>query len=154
MSRIGRMPVVIPAGVEVSVDPGFVRVKGPKGELEQHIHPDMAVEIDAGVLTVKRPSDSKEHKSHHGLSRKLISNMVVGVTDGFKKELSIVGVGYRVAKQDDKLVFTLGFSHPVERVDPEGIKTTVEGTNKIIVEGIDRQKVGQYAAKLRAIRPP
>jgi large subunit ribosomal protein L6 len=154
MSRIGKMPVPIPAGVEVEAERGHVRVKGPKGELEQRIHPDLEVEIEAGILTVKRPDDTKEHKAQHGLARKLISNMVTGVTDGFKKELTIVGVGYRVAKQEGKLVFTLGFSHPVERVDPEGIKTTVEGTNRIIVEGIDRQKVGQYAANIRAIRPP
>ncbi|MCL1802455.1 MAG: 50S ribosomal protein L6 [Eubacteriaceae bacterium] len=154
MSRIGRMPVEIPAGVEITIEKGLIKVKGPKGELEQAIHPDLTVEIEDGVLKVARPSDAKEHRAQHGLARKLISNMVVGVTEGFKKELSIVGVGYRASKTDNKLNLVLGFSHPVERVDPDGITTTVEGNNRIIIEGIDRQKVGQHAANIRAIRPP
>jgi large subunit ribosomal protein L6 len=148
------MPVVIPAGVDVSYDAGTVTVKGPGGELSQRIHPDMVVEINEGVLTVKRPSDSKLHKAMHGLSRKLISNMVDGVTSGFSKELQIVGVGYRASKQESTLVLNLGYSHPIEMADPEGITTTVEGNNKIFVRGIDRQKVGQHAANIRKKRSP
>ena len=154
MSRIGKMPVVIPAGVDVKIETGMVTVSGPKGELRQAVHKDMIVEINDGVLTVKRPTDSKEHRSMHGLTRKLISNMVEGVHEGFTKELQIVGVGYRAQKQGDSLVLNLGYSHPVEMTDPEGIETSVEGTNKIFVKGIDRQKVGQHAANIRKVRPP
>ena len=154
MSRIGKMPVVLPAGVDVKIENGLVNVSGPKGELKQAIHKDMIVEINDGVLTVKRPTDSKLHRSMHGLSRKLISNMVEGVTEGFAKELQIVGVGYRAQKQGNTLTLNLGFSHPVEMVDPDGIETVVEGTNKIFVRGIDRQKVGEHAANIRKVRPP
>lgn len=154
MSRIGRMPVTVPAGVEVKVEDGFVIVKGPKGELTQHINKDMQINIEDGVLTVARPSDDKVHKSMHGLTRKLIANMVEGVTNGFTKNLEIVGVGYRAAKEGDKLVLNVGYSHPVEIVDPEGITTAVEGTTKISVSGIDIQKVGEHAANIKKVRKP
>lgn len=154
MSRIGRMPVTVPAGVEVKVEDGFVTVKGPKGELTQHINKDMQINIEDGVLTVARPSDDKVHKSMHGLTRKLIANMVEGVTNGFIKNLEIVGVGYRAAKEGDKLVLNVGYSHPVEIVDPEGITTAVEGTTKISVSGIDIQKVGEHAANIKKVRKP
>ena len=121
MSRIGRMPVTVPAGVEVKVEDGFVTVKGPKGELTQHINKDMQIGIEDGVLTVTRPSDDKIHRSMHGLTRKLIANMVEGVTNGFTKNLEIVGVGYRASKEGDKLILNVGYSHPVEMIDPEGI---------------------------------
>ncbi|MFA0815807.1 MAG: 50S ribosomal protein L6 [Anaerofustis sp.] len=154
MSRIGRMPVNLPAGVEVKAESGLVTVKGPKGELKQAINKDMTIEINDGVLTVTRPSDSKEHKAMHGLTRKLVSNMVSGVSEGFSKGLEIVGVGYRAAKQGDTLVLNLGYSHPVEMKDPAGIETVVEGTNKIFVKGIDKQLVGQHAANIRKVRQP
>ncbi|MBE6038342.1 MAG: 50S ribosomal protein L6 [Anaerofustis stercorihominis] len=154
MSRIGRMPVNVPAGVEVTVDNGLATVKGPKGELTQAISKDMTVAIDNGVLTVTRPTDSKEHKSLHGLTTKLLSNMVIGVSAGFAKELQVVGVGYRVQKNGKTLVLNVGYSHPVEMDDPEGIETVVEGTNKIIVKGIDKAVVGQYAANIRKVRQP
>lgn len=154
MSRIGRMPVQVPAGVEIAIDNGVATVKGPKGELKQAINKDMLVKIEDGVLTVQRPSDSKEHKSMHGLTRKLLFNMVTGVTEGFSKELQIVGVGYRAAKQGDTLVLNLGYSHPVEMKDPAGLETVVEGTNKVFVKGIDRQLVGEHAANIRKVRPP
>ena len=154
MSRIGKMPVTLPSGVDVKVESGLVTVKGPKGELQQAINKDMIIKIDDGVLTVDRPSESKEHKSMHGLSRKLIANMVEGVTEGFKKDLEIVGIGYRGVKEGNKLVLNLGFSHQVEVEDPQDIETSMEGTNKITVSGIDKQLVGQHAANIRKIRPP
>ena len=154
MSRIGRMPVNLPADVEVNVENGLATVKGPKGELKQVINKDMTVTIKDGVLTVERPSDIKEHKAMHGLTRKLIANMVTGVSEGFSKGLEIVGVGYRAAKQGDVLVLNLGYSHPVEMKDPAGIETVVEGTNKIFVKGIDKQLVGQHAANIRKVRQP
>lgn len=154
MSRIGRMPVTVPAGVEVKVEDGFVTVKGPKGELTQHINKDMQIGIEDGVLTVTRPSDDKIHRSMHGLTRKLIANMVEGVTNGFTKNLEIVGVGYRASKEGDKLILNVGYSHPVEMIDPEGITTTVEGTTKIAVSGIDIQKVGEHAANIKKVRKP
>ena len=154
MSRIGRMPVTVPAGVEIKVEDGFVTVKGPKGELTQHINKDMQIGIEDGVLRVTRPSDDKIHRSMHGLTRKLIANMVEGVTNGFTKNLEIVGVGYRASKEGDKLILNVGYSHPVEMVDPEGITTTVEGTTKIAVSGIDIQKVGEYAANIKKVRKP
>ncbi|MEA4816935.1 MAG: 50S ribosomal protein L6 [Lachnospiraceae bacterium] len=154
MSRIGKLPVAIPAGVEIKLEEGnMVTVKGPKGNLARKLSEDMNIAIDAGVLTVERPSDLKRHKSLHGLTRTLINNMVVGVTSGYEKTLEINGVGYRASKQGKKLVLTLGYSHPVEMMDPEGIESTVEG-NKIIIRGIDKEKVGQYAAEIRTKRPP
>lgn len=154
MSRIGRMPVTIPAGVEVKLENGVVTVKGPKGELTQNIHSDMGIEIENGMLTVTRPSDDKTHRSMHGLARKLIANMVEGVTNGFTKNLEIVGVGYRAAKEGDKLILNVGYSHPVEMQDPEGITTSVEGNTKIAVSGIDIQKVGEHAANIKKVRKP
>lgn len=155
MSRIGVKPINIPANVEVNIDNNnFAVVKGPKGTLEQQLPKSMIIEIQGTELTVSRPSDQKEHRSLHGLTRTLVNNMVVGVTEGYQKVLEIVGVGYRAQKQGKKLVLNLGFSHPVEMEDPQGIETAVEGTNKIIVKGIDKQQVGNYAANIRDWRRP
>ncbi len=155
MSRIGKQPVTIPAGVTVTVDKtNFMVVKGPKGELSRKLVDDMNIAIEGDQVVVTRPSDLKRHKSLHGLTRTLISNMVVGVTEGYSKTLEINGVGYRAAKSGNTLNLTLGYSHPVDMVDPEGITTVVEGQNKIIVSGIDKEKVGQFAAEIRAKRPP
>ena len=154
MSRIGRMPIPVPAGVDVKLDGNTLTVKGKNGTLTQSFHPDMNIKYDAGVLTVERPSDDKEHRALHGLTRSLIANMVTGVTEGFKKELEINGVGYRAAMQGTKLVMTLGYSHPVEVEAPEGIKFEVTDTTKITVSGADKQKVGQIAAEIRGKRPP
>ncbi len=155
MSRIGLKPVTVPAGVEIKVDEkNNVIVKGPKGELSQAIDPSMKIEINDGVLTVSRPTENKKHKSLHGLSRTLINNMVVGVTEGYEKKMEIVGVGYRAAKQGKKLVLNLGYSHPVEMEDPEGIETEVPNQLQIVVKGINKQLVGNYAAKIRAWREP
>lgn len=154
MSRIGRKPVAIPAGVEVSLDGQTLTVKGPKGTLTKTFHNRMNIAVENNEIVVTRPSDVKEDRSLHGLTRTLISNMVEGVTNGFKKELEINGVGYRAAKSGKKLTLTLGYSHPVEMEDPEGIESIVEGTNKIIVKGIDKEKVGQFAAEIRTKRPP
>lgn len=154
MSRIGRKPVTIPAGVEVKIDGSLVTVKGPKGTLTREVHPDMQVSLDAGVLTVTRPSDAKEHRSLHGLTRTLVNNMVVGVSEGFKKELEVNGVGYRVAKQGTNLVMTLGYSHQVIMPEIPGITVEVPAPNKIIILGADKQMVGEFAAKVREKRPP
>lgn len=155
MSRIGLKPISIPSGVEIKIsDSNFVEVKGPKGQLSQQISPDMELKIEEGVLTVARPTENKKHRSLHGLSRTLISNMITGVTEGYAKSLDIVGTGYRAAKQGNKLVLTLGFSHPVEMEDPQGIEVEVPAQNKIIVKGIDKQLVGSYAAKIRSWREP
>ena len=153
MSRIGLKPIEIPAGVDVKVDGTTVTVKGPKGELTRNVHPNMAVAVEGNEVIVKRPNDEKENKSLHGLTRTLIHNMVLGVTEGFKKNLEVNGVGYRAQKQGNKLVLALGYSHPVEMVDPEGIETKVDG-NKITVSGISKEKVGQYAAEIREKRAP
>lgn len=155
MSRIGIMPINIPANVEVSINKdNYAVVKGPKGTLEQQLPKSMIIEIQETEITVSRPSEIKEHKSLHGLTRTLINNMVVGVTEGYQKVLEIVGVGYRAQKQGSKLVLMLGFSHPVEMEDPQGIETVVEGNNKILVKGIDKQQVGNYAAVIRDWRKP
>ena len=155
MSRIGRAPIQIPAGVTVSVgDDNLVHVKGPKGELSRKISTEMKISIEDGVLTVARPSDDKTHRSLHGLSRTLINNMVVGVTQGFTKNLEIAGVGYRAAKQGKDLVMNLGFSHQVTVSEVEGITIEVPAPNKIVVSGIDKEKVGQFAAEIREKRPP
>ena len=155
MSRIGRMPITVPAGVEVNVAEGnLVTVKGPKGTLTQQLHPAMIIEQDGAVITVKRPSDAKEHRSLHGLTRTLISNMVVGVNETYKKELEINGVGYRATKEDNKLVMNLGYSHQVIVPEIDGITIEVPGPNKVIVIGCDKQKVGQFAAEIRGKRPP
>lgn len=155
MSRIGKLPVEIPAGVEITVGEGnLVTVKGPKGTLVRKMADDMNIAMEDGHIVVTRPSDLKRHKALHGLTRTLIFNMVVGVTNGYEKVLEINGVGYRAAKSGDKLTLTLGYSHPVEMVDPEGITTVLEGQNKIRVQGIDKEKVGQFAAEIRSKRPP
>ena len=155
MSRIGRMPVTIPAGVEVSIaEPNVVTVKGPKGTLTQTMRPEMIIKVEGNVIHVGRPSEDKLHKSLHGLTRSLIHNMVVGVTEGFKKELSVQGVGYRVAKQGKDLVMNLGYSHQVTMSEVEGITIDVPNPNTIVISGPDKQKVGQFAAEVREKRPP
>ena len=155
MSRIGRAPITIPAGVEIKVeDNNVVTVKGPKGTLTRQFNANMAIAMDNGVLTVSRPNDAKENRALHGLTRTLINNMVVGVTAGYKKELDVNGVGYRVAKEGNKLVMNLGFSHQVIMEEKDGITIEVPGPNKIIVNGCDKQKVGQFAAEVREKRPP
>lgn len=154
MSRIGRMPIAIPAGVAVEIaENNKVTVKGPKGTLERVLPKEMKITQENGEIKVERPNDLKKEKSLHGLTRTLINNMVLGVTNGYEKKLEINGVGYRAAKQGKKLVLTLGYSHPVEMDDPDGIETVVEGQN-IIVKGIDKEKVGQYAAEIRTKRAP
>ena len=154
MSRIGKQPITVPANVTVTIENNLVTVKGPKGELSRQINKDMKLTLENGVLTVERPSDEKTHRSMHGLSRTLINNMVVGVTEGYKKVLEVNGVGYRAAKAGNKLTLSLGYSHPVEMIDPEGVETVLEGQNKITVQGIDKEKVGQYAAEIRDKRRP
>lgn len=155
MSRIGKLPVTIPAGVTVTVaDDNLVTVKGPKGLLTEKINKNIKINIADGTLTVERSNDSKEQRSLHGLTRALINNMVVGVTEGFQKALDIQGVGYRAAKQGNKLVLTVGYSHPVEIFEQDGITIEVPAPNKIIVKGIDKQKVGQVATNIRNVRPP
>lgn len=154
MSRIGRMPVMIPDGVTVDIaDSNQVTVKGPKGTLTAALSTAMTLKQEDGQIIVTRPNDLKKNKALHGLTRSLLNNMVVGVSEGYSKLLEINGVGYRVAKQGKKLTLSLGYSHPVEMEDPEGIETIVDG-NKITVSGIDKQKVGQYAAQIREKRPP
>ena len=155
MSRIGRAPIAVPAGVEVSIaDNNVVTVKGPKGTLVEQFHPNMTITLADGVITVTRPNDLKENRALHGLTRTLLHNMVVGVTEGFKKELDVNGVGYRVAKEGNKLVMNLGFSHQVTMEEPEGISIDVPNPNKIVISGADKQKVGQFAAEVREKRPP
>ena len=154
MSRIGRMPITVPANVTVAVDNNVVTVKGPKGELTQAMHPDMIIEVEGNTVLVKRPSEVKEHKSLHGLTRTLISNMIEGVEKGYKKELEVLGVGYRVAKEGKNLVMNLGYSHQVIMEEIEGITIEVPAPNKIIVSGIDKQVVGQFAAEVREKRSP
>ena len=155
MSRIGKKPVVIPAGVTVTVAEGnVVTVKGPKGTLTSTFHQNMIIKQEGAVLTVSRPDDQHEHKSLHGLTRTLLNNMVVGVSKGFSKELEINGVGYRASKEGNKLVLNIGYSHPVNMEEPEGVTVEVPSPNKVIVNGIDKQKVGQFAANVRGKRPP
>ena len=154
MSRIGRLPVVIPAGVTVEVkENNYVVVKGSKGTLERNLPVEMDIKVEDGHVIVTRPNDLKKMKSLHGLTRTLIQNMVTGVNEGYQKVLEVNGVGYRAAKQGKKLTLNLGYSHPVEMEDPEGLETTVEG-NKITVKGISKEKVGQYAAEIREKRKP
>ena len=155
MSRIGRAPITVPAGVEISIaDNNVVTVKGAKGTLTQQFNANMAIALENGVVTVSRPNDAKENRALHGLTRTLINNMIVGVTQGYKKELDVNGVGYRVAKEGNKLVMNLGFSHQVTMEEKAGITIEVPGPNKIIISGADKQKVGQFAAEVREKRPP
>ena len=154
MSRIGRAPIAIPNGVTVKLENNVVTVKGPKGELVREFNQDMIIEVEENVLTVKRPSDNKDHRSLHGLTRTLISNMVIGVTEGFTKTLEISGVGYRAAKAGNKVNLSLGFSHPVEVEPPTGISLEVPAPNKIVVSGINKEEVGAMAAKIRGYREP
>ena len=155
MSRIGVRPITIPAGVEVTVEDGnVVKVKGPKGELCTKIGSSMKVTVEDGTLKVSRPDDSRQNRSQHGLARTLINNMVEGVTKGYERKLTIVGVGYSAAKQGNKLVLKLGYSHPIELVDPEGITTETPDATTIVIKGIDKAQVGNYAADVRAWRPP
>ncbi len=155
MSRIGRMPIAVPAGVTVDIaENNKVTVKGPKGTLERVLPAEMNIQKEGDEIIVTRPSDLKKMKSLHGLTRTLINNMVVGVTAGYEKVLEINGVGYRAAKAGKKLTLSLGYSHPVEMEDPEGLEAVLEGQNKIIVKGIDKEKVGQYAAEIREKRAP
>ena len=154
MSRIGRKPINIPAGVEAKFENGVMTVKGPKGTLTQKINPNMAVEINGAVIEVKRPNDEKLNRSLHGLTRTIIHNMIVGVTEGYKKELEVNGVGYRASKEGNKLVLNIGYSHQVIVEDTADITTEVPNPNSIVVHGIDKQKVGQFAAEIRGKRPP
>ena len=155
MSRIGRMPIAIPAGVTVEVaENNKVTVKGPKGTLERVLPAELDIKVEGDQVVVTRPNDLKKMKSFHGLTRTLINNMVVGVTEGFEKKLEVNGVGYRASKSGKTLTLNLGYSHPVEMTDPEGIETVVDGQNLIIVKGIDKEKVGQFAAEIRDKRRP
>jgi large subunit ribosomal protein L6 len=154
MSRIGRKPIEIPDGVEIDVKPGAVKVKGPKGELDQDLSSDMKVAIENGTLTVERPTDRGEHRALHGLTRSLIANMVEGVTDGFERRLEIQGVGYRAQLKGKALEMALGYSHPVTIQAPEGIEFEVPQPTEVVVRGIDKQLVGETAARVRKSRPP
>ena len=155
MSRIGRMPIAVPAGVTVEIaENNKVTVKGPKGTLERVLPAEMEIKMEGNEIVVSRPNDLKKMKSLHGLTRTLINNMVVGVTEGYQKVLEVNGVGYRASKSGNKLTLNLGYSHPVEMIDPEGVETVLEGQNKITVKGIDKEKVGQYAAEIRDKRRP
>lgn len=154
MSRIGKLPVAVPSGVDVKIAGGEVTVKGPKGELRQQLLQVVDVRLEDGRVLVERKGDAKEHRSAHGLTRTLLNNMVEGVSKGFRKSLEIQGVGYRAAKSGENLNLTLGYSHPVSFAPPKGISITVEGTNKIHIDGIDKQQVGQVAAEIRELRAP
>ncbi len=154
MSRVGQMPIAVPQGVSVKIENDEVSVSGAKGELRRRFNPDMSITLDDDSLMVSRPSDGREHRSLHGLTRSLLANMVEGVTNGFEKTLEIVGVGYRAQKAEDKLVLNVGFSHPVEVTPLPGVSLAIEGANRIKVTGIDKESVGEMAARIRAIRPP
>lgn len=154
MSRIGKLPIAVPAGVDVKLDGTNISVKGPKGQLTRNLHQDMNVQLENGVITVTRPSDAREHRSLHGLTRTLVANMVIGVTTGYEKSLELVGVGYRASKQGTKLVLAVGYSHPVEIEPDKEIEIDVPAPTKIIVRGADKEKVGMLAANIRAVREP
>ena len=154
MSRIGNKPITVPEGVEVTLNGQKITVKGPKGTLERTVNDNISIKLENGVIVVARPNDEKENRSLHGLTRTLINNMIEGVSNEFSKQLEINGVGYRAAKQGNKIVLTLGYSHPVEMVEPEGITYEVPNPNSIIVKGIDKELVGQMAAEIRSKRPP
>lgn len=154
MSRVGKQPIPIPQGVEVDIQGNLVTVKGPKGQLTKELHPEMSISKENGQIRVTRPSDQPRHRALHGLTRSLVANMVYGVSKGYEKGLELVGVGYRAAKQGRKLVLTVGYSHPVEIEPEEGIELEVPAPNKVVVKGIDKERVGAVAANIRAIRPP
>lgn len=154
MSRIGKQPIPVPQGVQVELDGHVIRVKGPKGELQRTLHADMNVSVADGVITVTRPSDERTHRSLHGLTRTLIANMVEGVTNGFSKSLELVGTGYRASKQGNKLVMSLGYSHPVEFTPAPGLEIEVPSVTSVVVKGIDKEAVGALAANIRAAREP
>ena len=154
MSRIGKQPITIPAGVDVKLDGTVITVKGAKGTLTRNLHPNINVEIDGAVINVSRPNDDKLNRSLHGLTRTLISNMVIGVSEGYKKELEVNGVGYRAEVKGKDLVLNIGYSHPVTMTEPDGITVEVPGPNKIVISGPDKQKVGQFAAEVRGKRAP
>ncbi|MBW4084647.1 50S ribosomal protein L6 [Paenibacillus sp. S150] len=154
MSRIGRKPIAVPSGVDVTLDNAVITVKGPKGTLTRELHKDMKVTVENNEITVVRPSDNKLHRSLHGTTRSVVNNMVSGVTEGFSKSLELVGVGYRASKSGDKIVLNVGYSHPVEISPEAGIEFEVPANTKIIVKGIDKERVGAYAAKIRSVREP
>ena len=154
MSRIGRKPIQVPNGVNVNLENNLITVKGPKGTLSRELHKDMKVTVATDVITVERPSDNKLHRALHGTTRSVVANMVSGVTEGYLKNLELVGVGYRASKSGDKLVLNVGYSHPVEFVPEKGIEFEVPAQNKIIIKGIDKELVGAVAAKVRAVREP
>ena len=154
MSRIGKKPIPVPAGVTVTVDGNVVRVKGPKGELTRSVRPEISVKVDDGVVTLERASEVKQHRAYHGLTRALLANMVQGVTGGYRKSLDIIGVGYRAEKKGENLVLTVGYSHQVVYPQPPGITITTPSPISVVVEGIDKEKVGQVAAEIRSVRPP
>lgn len=154
MSRIGRKPIAVPSGVDVTLANTVITVKGPKGSLTRELHKDMKVTVENNEITVVRPSDNKLHRSLHGTTRSVVNNMVAGVTEGFSKSLELVGVGYRASKSGDKIVLNVGYSHPVEITPEAGIEFEVPSNTKIIVKGIDKERVGAYAAKIRSVREP
>ncbi|WP_339148346.1 MULTISPECIES: 50S ribosomal protein L6 [unclassified Sutcliffiella] len=154
MSRVGKKPIEIPTGVTITNDNNTVTVKGPKGELTRTFSQDMAITVEENVLTVVRPSDSKEHRTIHGTTRALLNNMVQGVTNGFERGLELIGVGYRASKQGNKLVLNVGYSHPVEITPEQGIEVEVPANTKIVIKGIDKERVGALAANIRDVRPP
>ncbi|UOE94265.1 50S ribosomal protein L6 [Alkalihalobacillus sp. LMS39] len=154
MSRIGKKPVEIPSGVTVTLNDNTITVKGPKGELTRNLHPDMIVKVEENELTVERPSDQKEHRALHGTTRSIVSNMVEGVTKGYEKGLELIGVGYRATKSGQKLVLNVGYSHPVEIVPEAGIEIEVPSNTKVLVKGIDKERVGAIAANIRSVRLP
>ena len=154
MSRIGKKPIVIPAGVDVKLDGTKITVKGPKGTLTRELHPNMTVEVEGNTISVSRPNDNKENRSLHGLTRTLISNMVIGVNETFKKELEVNGIGYRCEVKGQELTLKIGYSHDVVMIAPEGVTVEVPNPNKVVISGPDKQKVGQFAANVREKRPP
>ena len=154
MSRVGRMPIPLPQGVEVEIKGSWVSVKGPKGELSRSFNPEIAISVNNGTITVSRPSDNRIHRSLHGLTRSLLANMVEGVSQGFQKDLELVGVGYRVQMVGEKVVLQVGYSHPVEVNPPPGVAIVVVGAQRISVQGVDKELIGDVAAKIRAIKPP
>ncbi|GAA0381053.1 50S ribosomal protein L6 [Bacillus horti] len=154
MSRIGKKPIELPAGVQINLNDNTLTVKGPKGELTRNLHPDMILKIDEKEIVVERPSDNKNHRALHGTTRSIVANMVEGVTNGYEKKLELVGVGYRASKSGEKLVLAVGYSHPVEMVPEKGIEVEVPEQTKITIKGIDKERVGEFAANVRAVRAP